>query len=326
MTNKTIILGNGLSALVWAAYHPDSIIIGPGKPGGMAKDMKAPFFLHQHPATQKLLEKLGLGTSTRLIKVGYAYLTGDSVRVCDTPPHNFRAHYYRHSRCLDKDAPLMPDSVMNEGIGHFKAYSISKEEFINTLIEYVTVNGTILINDKVKKIIPRGDVIDIYGGKVDIISDYDIISTIPFSILISLLSDRSYIEINPLDTLTKIFLKANKQLEEIMGYDFIYFAPHPNKSDIPFHISNITRMNNNRETGKSFFEYTFRGGNQKIDEIATELMNIYGRDSISIHPSMGIRRDVKMQEYFGIQLLGRGAQWDHSIKMQDVIMEAQEGI
>ena len=111
-----------------------------------------------------------------------------------------------------------------------------------------------------------------------------------------------------------------------MGYDFIYFAPHPNKSDIPFHISNITRMNNNRETGKSFFEYTFRGGNQKIDEIATELMNIYGRDSISIHPSMGIRRDVKMQEYFGIQLLGRGAQWDHSIKMQDVIMEAQEGI
>ena len=193
MTNKTIILGNGLSALVWAAYHPDSIIIGPGKPGGMAKDMKAPFFLHQHPATQKLLEKLGLGTSTRLIKVGYAYLTGDSVRVCDTPPHNFRAHYSRHSRCLDKDAPLMADSVMNEGIGHFKAYSISKEEFINTLIEYVTVNGTILINDKVKKIIPRGDVIDIYGGKVDIISDYDIISTIPFSILISLLSDRSYL-------------------------------------------------------------------------------------------------------------------------------------
>lgn len=321
---KTTILGNGLSALIWAAYHPDSTIIGPGKPGGMAKDMKAPFFLHKHPATERLLKGLGLSTCTREVKVGYGYTNQDATYVRDEPPSGFQNIYYRHSRCLyDGSLDPVPASVMNQGMKEFEAYSIASDVLINRLIEAIISIGGTFYRDTIREIILDKGVVGIYGDGINQICN-EIISTIPINIFQSLLPEREYKRMYPEDSLTKIFLEGDEQPSEIMKYDFIYLTPHPKNPMAHSFTSHITRMNNDYTLKKTFFEYTFLAGDPVIDKAMERLTEGYGKSRVSLHPEISVRKNIGWRKYRGIRFLGRGAQWDHSIKVQDVIMEAQQ--
>lgn len=322
--SETIILGNGLSALIWAAYHPNSIIIGPGQPGGMAKDMKAPFFLHKHPATERLLKELGLSTCTREVKVGYAYSSTIRTYIRDEPPEGFRDSYYRHSRRLYAGcSDSVPNSVMNQGIKKFEAYEITADTLINRLIEVVISIGGVFYRDTLRKIVVNGHIIGIYGDRVNALHP-EVISTIPINIFQSLLPEQEYKRIHPEDSLTKIFLEANGQDRCTMKYDFVYLCPHQRYPVFHLFTSYITRMNNNPTTKKTFFEYTFVTGDPTIDKAMKQLTEIYGGDRVSLHSEISVRKNIGWKKYHGVRFLGRGAQWDHSIKVQDVIMEAQK--
>lgn len=319
-----VILGNGLSALIWAVYHPNSILIGPGRPGGIAKDMKAPFFLHKHPATEKLLKKLGLSTETREVKIGYAYITSNGTYILGNPPTGFRESYYLHSRCLPDSGLPIPGSVMNKNIGNFEAFTTSSSELINSLIEAVISTRSILYNDTIRKIIPSCSAgvcsTEICGNRINEMCD-NVVSTLPVMIFYRLINRSP--PVIPSDSLTKIFLKGGKQSSEIMKYNFIYLSPHPKNSSTYLSSSNITRINNNQITGETFFEYTFMSGDPAIDRIMKDLIKIYGEDRVSIYPNISVRIGRELKGYYGIKFLGRGACWDHSIKVQDVVMEAQ---
>jgi len=324
MSSNTVILGNGLSALIWAAYHPNSVIIGPGKPGGMAKDMKAPFFLHKHPATERLLKELGLSTCTREVKVGYAYSSTVGTYIRDEPPKGFRDSYYRHSRCLYTGcSDSVPNSVMNQGAERFEAYKITPDTLINQLIEAVISIGGVFYRDILRKIVVDREVIGVYGDRMNALYK-EVISTIPINIFQSLLPEQEYKRIYQDDSLTKIFLEAKEQDPCTRGYDFVYLCPHQKHPIFHLFASHITLMNNNHVTKKTFFEYTFVAGAPIIDEAMKQLTEIYGEDRVSLHPEISVRRDVEWKKYHGIKFLGRGAQWDHSIKVQDVVMEAQK--
>lgn len=322
--DKTIILGNGLSALIWAIYHPNSILIGPGRPGGMAKDMKAPMLLHDHPATKSMLKKLGLSTKTRKVKVGYGYNDLGKVIIREDPPQGFRESYYRHSRCLyEWDLDLMSNSVMNQGRKKFKAFTITPDTLINSLIEAIINTKGIFINDTIQKMSVNNWGINICGNRIN--DTYDnIISTIPMKNFLSLFSDKGNERITPDHMLTKIFLEGYKQPPSILEYDFIYLIPHP-KNPAPYSfMSNITRINNNSITGKTFFEYTFIAEDPAIEKLMVELIEVYERDKVSLYPGISVRKDIGWKKYYGIKFLGRGACWDHSIKVQNVVMEAQK--
>lgn len=324
MSSKTIILGNGLSALIWAAYHPNSLIIGPGKPGGMAKDMKAPFFLHKHPATERLLKELGLSTCTREVKVGYAYTSPIGTYIQDEPPKGFRDSYYRHSRCLCTGcADSRPDSVMNQGTNRFEAYEIRPDTLINRLIEAVISIGGVFYKDTLRKIVVDRYIIGVHGDRINVQYN-EVISTIPIDIFQSLLPEYESKRIYEDDSLTKIFIEGNEQLPEVRAHDFVYLCPHPKRPIHHTSTSHITRMNNDYSTKKTFFEYTFVAGDPLIDKAMEELAEMHGEDRVSLHPKISVRRDIGWKKYRGIKFLGRGAQWDHSIKVQDVIMEAQK--
>lgn len=321
--SKTIILGNGLSALIWAAYHPDSVLIGPGKPGGMAKDMKAPFFLHKHPATERLLKELGLSTCTREVKVGYGYTSTIGTYVGDRIHSDFRESYYRHSRCLEEGLDSIPDSVMNQGAEKFEAYEINPDTLINRLIEAVMSIGGVFYRDTLREIIEDRHSIGVYGDRVNAIYA-EVISTIPINIFQSLLPDQEYKRIYPEDSLTKIFLEGDEQCQEVMKYDFVYLCPHPYSPINDSFAPHITRMNNNHTTQKIFFEYTFIAGDPVIDETMKRLIRSHGEDRVSLYPAISVRKNIGWKKYHGVRFLGRGAQWDHSIKVQDVVMEAQK--
>ena len=322
---KTTILGNGLSALIWAAYHPDSTIIGPGKPGGMARDMKAPFFLHKHPATERLLKELGLSTCTREVKVGYGYTSLNGTYIRDEPPKGFRDSYYRHSRRLYAGcSDSVPNSVMNQGTEKFEAYKISAETLINRLTETVISRGAIFNRDIIRKIVVDRHSVGVYGDKVNALYSAEVISTIPMNIFQSLLPEQEHKRIYQDDSLTKIFLEGDEQLPEVWKYDFIYLCPHPKNPIDHIFTSHITRMTNNYDTKKTFFEYTFVADASIINKAMEELTGRYGKNRISLHPEISIRKNIGWKKYHGVRFLGRGAQWDHSIKVQDVIMEAQK--
>ena len=322
--SKTIILGNGLSALIWAAYHPNSVIIGPGKPGGMAKDMKAPFFLHKHPATERLLKELGLSTCTREVKVGYAYSSPTGTYIRDEPPKGFRDSYYRHSRRLYAGcSDSVPNSVMNQGTEKFEAYEITADTLINRLIEAVISIGGVFYKDTIREIMVDRHTIGVYGNRINALYA-EVISTIPINIFQSLLPGHEHKRIYSEDSLTKIFLEGNEQLREVWKYDFVYLCPHPKNPIHHTFTSHITRMNNNYITKKTFFEYTFVAEDPVITKAMEKLTERHGENRVSLHPGISVRKNVGWKKYLGIRFLGRGAQWDHSIKVQDVIMEAQQ--
>jgi len=152
----------------------------------------------------------------------------------------------------------------------------------------------------------------------------EVISTIPINTFQSLLPEQEYKRIHQDDSLTKIFLEGNEQLPEVKRYDFVYLCPHPKNPINHTFTSHITRMNNDRITKKTFFEYTFVAGDPIISKAMEELTEMHGEDRVSLHPRISVRRDVGWGKYRGIKFLGRGAQWNHSIKVQDVIMEAQK--
>lgn len=324
MSPQTVILGNGLSALIWAAYHPDSMIIGPGKPGGMAKDMKAPFFLHKHPATERLLKKLGLSTCTREVKVGYAYSSTRGTYIRDEPPEGFRDSYYRHSRRLYAGcSDSVPNSIMNQGAKKFEAYEITADTLINRLIEAVMLMGGVFCRDIIREIRPDKHGVGVYGNGVDLYNT-EIVSTIPMNIFHPLFPKEQRLNLLPEYMLTKIFLEGNEQSPDVRGYDFIYICPHPYSPINDSFAQHITRINNDHTIKKTFFEYTFIAGDPVIDETMKRLTKSYGENRVSLHPGISVRRDVGAKSYGRIKLLGRRAQWDHSIKVQDVIMEAQK--
>jgi len=317
LMTKTIILGNGLSALIWAAYHPNSIIIGPGQIGGMIGNMKGPFFLHKHPSTEALLKKLGLSTETRTIKIGYAYAVEGSSEVYDNPPEGFREAYYRHSRCLNHQAKI-PDSIMNRDTGNFEAFKITGEKLIGSLMNYIESDGCIIFDGKIETIERLSDQTKIRIGNSSFRTIHtNIISTIPAIKFYGLVMGSGDI-ITPKDTLTKIFVKAPDYKKDLSMYDFIYFCPPEGRNP------GLTRLNNNKVTQESFWEYTYPGVGREIDTFFSEfLLNKHGKgEGISYHHYMSVRKDLKLKGYRGIKFLGRGAQWDHSIKVQDVVREA----
>lgn len=316
MTN-TIILGNGLSALIWAVYHPGSITIGPGTPGGMAKDMKAPFFLHKHPATERLLKKLELSTCTREVKVGYAYAIEGSSEIYDEPPKGFREAYYKYSRCLSDQDSIIPESVMNGGNGHFEAFKIAGPRLMEALMEHISRASSIMITDRIGKICPTGVCTEIYGDTSIWTSIHtNIISTIPATIFYNLVGEGERIIRNE-DTLTKIFARSPEYKKDLSDYDFIYFCSPDGERP------GLTRITNNKDTMETFFEYTYPGVGKGTERFFLDFLIGKGAN-ISYHPNIAVRKDLKLKGYRGIKFLGRGAQWDHSIKVQDVVMEAQK--
>jgi|LGOV01.1.fsa_nt_gb protoporphyrinogen oxidase len=304
---KQIILGGGLSGLIWSVYHPDSVIIEPGELGGMVHSNMGPMMLHATEEVKDFIRKIGLEPKTRIVQVGY---TRDLQSIFPEPPDkNFRRDYYHHSRLIPNGHNVSRSS-MSAGSSCFIAIDIPMQDIIEKTIEYIKQAGVSVIPEKVEGIhwLGEGTTIKLENTEISEYTD-EIISTIPMTIFQKLIREPM---LTPPNALTKIFVNyGHTPPEAYAGLDYVYVVPN--------HQSRLTRI---ILDDTITYEYTIMANDDPQEQIP---YLIEGQVKTSILRGV-IRRNKNITHWKNIRFLGRTARWCHHIKLNDVIMEAQEDV
>lgn len=323
-----IILGGGLAGLIWACTHPDSILIEPNSLGGMAAHDMGPFIVHESPWVGKFLLSIEIEPKTREFTVGY--MDWADAEIHSSAPGFFREKYYRNTRYANLDDEKVPASVMNSDMNRFTGYDISQKDFVRACIEKAYDNGTVFLEDKITRIKPNnaffGPCFQTESDKFYVkTSGKRIISTIPKPIFDSLAGIKRDYALGETSLGKGIWrLKSTTideyDLKKIGKYDFVYCTSEwDGETYFP------TRLM--VKPGYILAEYTFPG-HMNREELKNTMLNNTLDDETEkigepiIMPNAAIRRSMPTDRWGGIEMLGRAAAWDHSIKINDVIKYA----
>lgn len=303
---RQIILGGGLSGLIWAVYHPNSIIIEPGPLGGMIHSNMGPMMLHATEEVKEFVRKIGLEPKTRIVQVGY---TRDLETIHSEPDRNFRNEYYYHSRLLGPKHKATVSS-MSAGSSAFIAIDIPMSDIIERTVEYLKTIGIKILRERVESIHSLGPGTSIKLEETNIWDCTDeIISTIPMNIFQKLVKESM---LTPSNLLTKVFVDYGHIPPSIYNaFDYVYVVP-----DYPSRLTRIILSDT------ITYEYTI-GTNDDPQEQIPYLAG--GVIQTSVLPGV-IRHSKNILYWNNIRFLGRTARWSHSIKLNDVIKEAQEDV
>jgi len=301
MSNETIILGGGVSGAICAYYIDKSILITESLGGQIeAKFPMGPRYLHKKIEIHNLLKELNLSLDTKSIKVGY-YINGEYI---DKINDKLKAEYYSKSRGLTS-INKYPDSVLSDGLNNFEVFSIDMKDFYRAIISRISHNR--IINKKIEKI-------DIFNKVLFSNNEFfkyrKLINTIPKDVFLSMCGN-FYIGkfFNPI---TYLFVKSDFDL---LGYDYVYF---PEMSTSKFH--RITKIENGLvfdfagvllRSEVLYEAEKFMGTKFEISEMSKNMRaQIIGNDTTS--------------DFEHIVHIGRFAELDHSIKVEDVIKHARQ--
>lgn len=127
-----IILGGGLSGLIWAYYHSDCFILSDQIGGQMNSAFElGPRYLHNKSSlVGEFLMSLDLPTKLRTIKVGYV----DGDKFVQNPDLLFRQKYFMKSRG-QYTLEGFDSTVLNSNISEFEAYDVDFKEMTFKLFE-----------------------------------------------------------------------------------------------------------------------------------------------------------------------------------------------
>src|SRR3990167_339981 len=135
-SEKHLVLGSGISALIYLYYHPESQAIGGEVRGGLFAKQKClgPQYLWVDKYSGKLLRDLCLPRTKKKIRIGY-YYNGKvfSREKLSTIEYNrIRSRYALNTRgTVDKG------SYMSQGVGSFKAYDLGVDTLVQRLLQEV---------------------------------------------------------------------------------------------------------------------------------------------------------------------------------------------
>lgn len=327
---ENLIIGGGLSGLIYAYYNKDFKIIA-DKIGGQATTSfnLGPRLLQIDDTSKQLLSSLGFKNFLtkdeydynvhpnpmfiKVAKVGYN-INGI---VTNKPTNSFRSKYFIQSRCLEGEAEvIMPESAMSGNQKEIKYYDITHEKLARILIDVLAQEHRIY-ETKVEQIDIPNDQLYIYDGKDRKTLKYNkLVNTIPFPIFFSLCNP--FCKVEDFDVHAKYFIEIDKYImrEYISdSFDYIYFVDHP-----------WNRLTVGENT--IIVECT---GEDKYNEFHSRYKNIKW-NSFRL-PCGQIEKSVDMLtinhdgvEIENIRMLGRYATWNHSTLIQDVIRRSMEGL
>ncbi len=300
---KTIVIGGGISALTYLLYNPGAVaLVGDtAGVGGMfrTKPNYGPQYLWADKWTQRLLKDLHLCDHTHLIRVGVM----DGRRVYkpeDALQPMAMENYASKTRGIGCSTRA---SFMSGGKRTYEVYYTSPAEVVDAIMceveKQLLFTSALEVNCK-KKIVMGGNLMTYEYGKL--------VSTIPAPVfsLIAGLKDRSKLcginKYYAVQHLSKCDLAVRRAMRE--GLHYLYCP----KMDVPWH--RITFWNDN-----AIFEYTLSEPSpQKFTEVYTQFNGqiISGAEILKQVPK-------------NVEFLGRYAQWDHSIKYNNVVQKIMEG-
>lgn len=308
--DRTLILGSGISSLVYLFYHKDAFALAGEQVGGLfakAQDL-GPQYVWKTPSTTKLLTDMGYidpvgknsSAATRVIKIGYLW-EGRVSRLEDLSASEraeIQRLYALKTRGIEPKA-----SFMSDGKSEFETYSIPVGDLVSELLKRVSL-----------RLVPRSaKSVDMYYKRVldgnGEIWEYDkLVSTVPAPVLLKLIGKES--EDSRLKAFDKVYEKGDSRhvFEDDMegrGYAYVYVPG----DDYAFH-----RVRH-AGGGKVVREYTLVRG-QEAGSAGVEVVVQKKGQIVSGH-------EIIESLPNSVECYGRYAQWRHGIRLEDVLEEIQ---
>jgi hypothetical protein len=295
------IIGGGISGLIYSFYNKGHVIISKNVGGQLKTDFPmGPRILQRTSATTKLLHDLGISAKTRTAFIGYKIDENTFSNIC---PIGFSRQYYIETRKpLSIDS--VPNSTMSDGKTFIEYYDIEMLDLIEHLSQY-----SHMYNSNVSSI-------DVENFNIILEDDMEfsyrnskLISTIPITLLCKLTDAKIN---HDLRTLDKIYILSDNFKDYHQSYDYIYY--------IDSVYNRVTRYSHENKH-YHIIEYT---------GLDIETVRLHCKDNhinivneiIQRNAQICKSMDSNPFKQYNIELIGRYAKWQHSIKIQDVIEES----
>jgi hypothetical protein len=302
---RNYVIGAGISGLI-VGYILGWPVIGKDIGGQMSSPFPlGPRILEECGETVWLISKLGVKLPpAREYKIGYMNQGGF---IYDCPEQGFAEAYYAKTRLYDpRDLIWLPNSTMSGGKKYIKGWDLDSIGLVDILAERVD-----RVPFDVGMIFLGRHSLSLSNGSEML---YDrLISTIPLPTLDQLVGSPLKMSGHTFRSFDTIFVQMTvNDPSPVMGmFDYVYVA----NENIPYH--RITRLQD------TTYVYEFRS-----DRYPGIFKSRHDTDVIPRRKFIGknyqIVNEKKLLRVLDIDLIGRYAQWDHDIKIEDVIGRAIE--
>jgi hypothetical protein len=277
------ILGAGIAGLIMQEILKDEgYTILTDSVGGQMKTQfpLGPRILHYSAKVNDFLLSIGIKENPREFKIGY--FANDQLTNQITPDQ--KADYYFKTRGNVK----VNTTTMSEGKNIIVGWDINNINLVDVLYQRNKENIKVL---NINNVCPTNNIIN------NTLEYTDLISTLPLNVLQGLMSDDRFKY--PCITRDVYFhyVKYDKSNYLFAGNDYDYVYNVDPEED----ISRVTKLNKQ--------EYIYEAN--KLVSNPYLVSHIKAKTQIA--------NELKLTEYEGIKLVGRYAQFDHSVKSNNII-------
>lgn len=309
MSEKTLVLGSGVSSLAYLFYNPFAFALAGTQVGGLFKQAAdlGPQYVWVTDSTTKLIKDLGVSRETRSVRVGY--LIGDELVDLDSLEPD-TALILRNQYSMKTRGTPPKQSHMSDGRVEFEIYVIPVSELVEILLDRVRlrlITETATLVDIYEQRVLSGDPQD--QLKSPRIRGYDqLVSTIPAPRFLKLIGQED--QVPKLLAWDKAYVKSNDYtvLEQALrssGCDYAYLPGPESKA----HRVKLV------DSGGVVMEFTLRPEDRPMNPgpgivIQKQGQIIGGHEILDSLPK-------------SIWLLGRYASWKHGVRLEHVLEEIQ---
>jgi hypothetical protein len=281
-----IILGNGLAALIYAAYNIDKnvIIIGNKIGGQMSNEISlGPRIIQSDNYTKNFIKNFLLLDDVKIKKTFIKYKYNDKFLKNPTP--EFRNKY----SIITRDKDTASDYTMSQNKNEIEYFDIKYNIFINILYQkLLTYNNIQFINGDIIKI--TSDYVELKDSRKIYTKNSEKVNTIPLYIFKKLIN-MDYLELNSKPVY--FYYKKNKKF--VNNFYYVYQV-----NDFKVVPHRITYYDDN------IIEESIKKISDNYIAIIPKIINETPFDSIG---------DWKM--------FGRFAEWDQSIKINEMLKKLE---
>ena len=302
MSDKTLVLGSGVSALAYLFYNPSSFALAGDQVGGLFANAKnlGPQYVWKTSSTTKLMRDLGLNWGTKTIRVGYA-VQGEFLEKKKVSPDSMKAIRRMYSMKTRGVEPK--ESHMSDGKASFEIYDISVSELVKILIDRVSLR---IYYHKATNVLAYDKEVRADDGRTWGYST--LVSTIPAPRLLDLMGcdeekvklvawDKAYVVEKATGEFAKDFIAS--------GFDYAYIAGEEMQAHRVKRVDESTVL----------WEYTMKPGGFAVAPGEGVVIQkggqiIGGHEVLNSLPK-------------SVELLGRYSEWSHGVRLEDVLEKIQ---
>lgn len=294
MLRNNYILGGGVAGLIASFYNPSYNVIDANPLGQLNQQfIPGPRIFKDDIETRIFLQKLNIDFHSEKIKIGYTKNGHSIVSLCD----DFKMQYSIYTR----KTALVEKSFMSSGESEFDILTDGTDDFYLTVFKklYEIVKGRV-INSKILSINLKEKSLIVESGN----------QTLLYNKCISTLNMNIFTKLASLDMCT-------------FRTDFKHFVccSYNNELDIELskkysYVYSITGYYSRKTYFKDYIVYEILLPLERINDIEGNIVI-----STAYNAPVQIQKSIDLRNIGGVELLGRFAQWNHSIKANEIIQK-----